>query len=102
MVNTNELDTLLLQITKRYEELKGNSSKRESFLMHLRSLGHWEQDPMDYPDVTPCFPEIVHVAYAVCHPNCGTEELIIDGSTQECQHCGQLMFRASTHEYVRK
>ena len=54
---------------------------------------------MDYPDVTPEFPETVHVAYAVSHPNCGRRELIVDGSTQECQRCGSNMFRVSTQEY---
>lgn len=79
-----------------------SSSKRASFLMHLESLGHWGQEPEDYPDAPPSFPETVQVAYAVCHPNCGRQELIVEGSTQECQHCGQLMFRVETKEYVRK
>ncbi len=58
---------------------------------------------MDYPnDVDPMFPESIHVAYAVCHPHCGVREFIVDGSTQECQHCGGHLFRTATHEYVRK
>ena len=96
------LDALILQIKKRYSELQAVPSKRERFVAHLRSLGHWEQDSIDYPDVTPDFPETVCVAFAVCHPDCGTQELIIDGSTQECQRCGQLMFRVDVRDYVRK
>jgi hypothetical protein len=80
-----------------------SASKRERFLLHLESLGHWENEPKDYPEDTKAnFPETVHVAYAVCHPNCGRQELIIEGSTQECQDCGQNMFRIETKEYVRK
>ena len=97
-----DLDGLIFQIKRRYGELKAISSKRERFVDHLRSLGHWEQDSMDYPNVNPSFPETVRVAYAVCHPDCGTQELIVDGSTQECQRCGRLMFRAGTHDYRRK
>jgi hypothetical protein len=57
---------------------------------------------MDYPDVVAEFPETVPIAYAVCHSDCGTKQLIVDGSTQECQRCGRLMFRTEVKEYVRK
>jgi hypothetical protein len=97
-----EFDALFEQIRKRYVELGDNQRKRERFLSHVRALGHWENDPRDYPDVAPSFPQTVHVAFAVCHPDCGTRELIIDGSTQECQRCGQLMFRTSVERYERK
>jgi len=104
-MTSNELDDLIVRIKKRYDEvgLDKNPSKRERFVMHLQSLGHWEKDPMDYPEeATATFPESVHVAYAVCHPNCGRQEFIIEGSTQECQRCGGLMFRTTTQEYGRK
>jgi hypothetical protein len=35
----------------------------------------------------------------VCHPECGAREFIVDGSTQECSHCGGSMFRSDTAEY---
>jgi hypothetical protein len=57
---------------------------------------------MDYPEVTANFPKAIHIAYAVCHPDCGTEELIVDGSTQLCQRCGRLMFRTEVKEYECK
>lgn len=98
------IDDLIQKIREHAAKImtQKSSSKRERFLMHLESLGHWENDPMDYPEAKPDFPETVHVAYAVCHPNCGRKELIIDGSTQECQSCGQLMYRIDTKEYVLK
>ena len=97
-----ELEDLISRIRARHATIPRNSSQMESFLLHLRSLGRWEQDPMDYPTVTASFPGTVNVAYAVCHPDCGTKQLIIDGSTQECQRCGRLMFRTEVQEYERK
>lgn len=98
-MSNEEVDHLLSRIKDRYEQIKHHASKRDRFLLHLESLGRWENEPMDYPNMTAEFPETVHVAYAVCHPNCGTKELIIDGSTQECQRCGSNMFRVSTKQY---
>lgn len=99
-MSETELDAMISCI--RYAEWGENSPRMESFLLHLRSLGEWEQDPLDYPTVPATFPESVHVAYAACHPDCGTKQLIIDGSTQECQRCGRLMFRTAVQEYERK
>jgi hypothetical protein len=101
-MSETELDALISRMTTRYAQLRKGSSQQESFLAHPRSLGDWEREPMDYPDVVGEFPEIVPIAYAVCHPECGTEQLIVDGSTQECQRCGRLMFRTAAKEYVRK
>ena len=28
------------------------------------------------------FPERLHVAFAVCHPECGATEFVVDGSTR--------------------
>ena len=48
----------------------------------------------DYPVVKNIeFPEFIQVAFAVCTKSCGTREFIVDGSTQRCQYCGNLMFR---------
>jgi hypothetical protein len=55
----------------------------------------------DYPRVNHVdFPETIHVAFAVCTKKCGTREFIVDGSTQRCQQCGELMFRTEVAEYV--
>jgi len=97
-----ELEDMISRIRARYATITKKSPQMESFLLHLRSLGQWEQDPTDYPTVTAKFPETIHIAYAVCHPDCGTRELIVDGSTQECQRCGRLMFRTEVQEYEHK
>ena len=69
-------------------------------MAHLRSLARWDQEPNNYPAVAaPSFPERLPIAYAFCHPECGTREFIVDGSTQECQRRGGLLFRAETREY---
>lgn len=95
-----EIENLLDAIRSRFTNLGPSSCRRESFLAHLRSLVRWESDGGVYPDpgeVT--FPEKIHVAYAVCNSDCGVREFIVDGSTQECQKCGDLMFRTDVAEY---
>ena len=90
----------LQTVRVRFDELGPQAHKRESFIAHLRSLGRWEADAADYPDPgVVSFPERLHVAYAVCHPECGAREFIVDGSTQKCQKCGGLMFRTDVAEY---
>lgn len=98
-----ELEALIERLKARYAEIrKGSSEREESFLAHVKSLGNWEREPMDYPDVVGEFPETLPIAYAVCHPDCGTKEFIVEGSTQECQRCGRLMFRTAMKEYICK
>src|SRR5580704_12043967 len=97
-----ELDALLSRVATRYAQIRKVSVEAESFIAHVRSLGDWQGDPMDYPDVVAEFPAAVPIANAVCHPDCGTKQFIVVGSTQECQRCGRLMFRTEVKEYVRK
>ena len=101
MQDDDALDVLFSKIRSRYSELNQNTARRKRFVDHIRSLGHWEDDPMDYPDVTPEFPEFLDIAYAVCHPNCGVQEFIVEGSTQECQRYGQSLFRTDRRKYKR-
>lgn len=100
---TDRLEMLISDIRDRYSRIRKGSSQEEVFLLHLRSLGQWNEDLMDYPnDADPEFPESIPVAHAVCHPHCGVAEFIVEGSTQECQHCGGHLFRTATCEYIRK
>jgi len=95
-----DLDALFGAIRVRLAELGPQVHRRESFVAHLRSLGRWEADADDYPDPgRVSFPERLHVALAVCHPECGAREFIVDGSTQECQNCGGQMSRTNVAEY---
>ena len=97
----NDLDALFDQIRARFAESPPGSAGRADIAAHLRSLARWHREPADYPDVAPpSFPIFVDVAYAVCHPECGAQEFIIEGSTQECQHCGGLLFRIDSRRYV--
>ncbi len=62
-------------------------------------------DLSEYPDVPKGsveFPDRIHIAYAVCRNDCGAREFIVDGSTQRCQRCGNLMFRTDVAEYEFK
>ena len=47
------------------------------------------------------FPKRLPVAYAVCAKKCGNRAFIVDGSTQVCEYCGHLMFRAEVTSYSR-
>ena len=96
----DDLEALFGVIRARLEELGPQAHRRESFIAHLRSLGRWEADADDYPDPgRVSFPERLHVAFAVCHPECGATEFVVDGSTQECQNCGGHMSRTDVAEY---
>jgi hypothetical protein len=97
---SEEIENLLNAIHSRFTSLGPQEHRRESFLAHLRSLGRWESDGGDHPDQGEvAFPERIHIAFAVCNQECGVREFIVDGSTQECQTCGDLMFRTDVAEY---
>ena len=92
-------------ILKRYLELGPNSERRLSFIRHVENLSQWESDISDIEEefIVPLliFPPEIYVSLASCHPNCGTQEFIVDGSTQECQRCGRLMFRFESRKYQK-
>ena len=97
-----EFDKIFDDIKKQYLKLK-NSNDKESFILKLKSFAKFNEEPNDYkePEVIN-FPELIHLAYAVCHPECGVEEYIVDGSTQVCQRCGSLMYRTEVAKYKKE
>jgi hypothetical protein len=97
-----DFEDMFSRIRVRYATIIKNSSRMESFLLHLRSLGEWEEGRKENPEETAEFPQDIWIAYAVCYPDCGRMEFIVEGSTQECQRCGRLMFRTETQLYERK
>jgi hypothetical protein len=95
-----DVDTLLSAVRARYERFGPSSSVRAEFVAHLQSLARRHEEPMDYPqDDGPAFPAVLPVAYAVCHPECGARDFIVEGSTQECSYCGGSLFRLKKAEY---
>ena len=97
----SEIEDLFAEIRARIGEARPGSGGAEAILAHLRSLARWHREPQDYVDPGPArFPSALPIAYAVCHPECGTAEFIVEGSTQECQHCGGLLFRMETRDYA--
>ena len=93
------IDVLLERIKTRYSELPEGLSEQQAFLRHLESLARWHAEPMDYPSPTIAFPATITISKATCHPECGVQELIVDGGIQECQRCGSLLFRHSAATY---
>ncbi len=99
----DDIEDLLKAIKDRYSKFTIENDVMKDFISHLKSIARWHNEPMDYPEIKDTeFPESINVAYAVCHPECGKKELIVDGSTQECQRCGSLMFRTEVAEYILK
>jgi hypothetical protein len=95
-----DISKQLESVRRRWESLPDNPEAKASFLMHLNSLARFMNEPMDYTeDIDVEFPETIHIACVVCHPECGIKEFIVDGSSQECQVCGGLSFRTETAEY---
>lgn len=95
-----EFAAIAARLKERYKQVKSASSK-VSFLMHLETMTRWQEAGEARIEAAAAFPPTVPIAFAVCHPTCGTAELIVEGSTQECQRCGRLMFRMETREYKR-
>ena len=96
----NEIDTLFAEIRARLAEVHPGSAAADAIVAHLRSLAR-RQEPQDYVDPGRVqFPAKLAIAYAVCHPECGTAEFIVEGSTQECQRCGGLLFRIESRDYA--
>jgi hypothetical protein len=97
------IDDLLEAIKTKYKNLPKNQEIQISFINHLKSLARWYEEPMDYPEIKNVdFPKSIYIAYAVCHPECGVRDYIVDGSTQRCQHCGGDLFRTEVKEYILK
>ena len=89
-------DRLFARIESRYGELRGKSEARLiSFVAHVENLGDWEKDIGAWviPPQPIAFPETPAIAFATCQADCRTGQFIVDGSTQECQRCGRLLFR---------
>ncbi len=98
----HDIDVLLEAVRERHVQFGPDDEGKKRLLDHLRNLVRLDEEPLDYDqDCTGEFPERIPVAFAVCHPECGRREFIVDGSTQACQRCGGLMFRAETRWYWR-
>jgi hypothetical protein len=92
----SDIELLLDSVRKRWNDLAGAPEYRESLCLHLQSLGRdLTAEACDSGGVT--FPSRLSIAFAIC--KCGVKEFIVDGSTQECQNCGSLMFRTDVADY---
>lgn len=98
----HDLDAALDRVRERFERFGPDDEGKARLLAHLRNVARMDEEPLDY-DQDHCapFPDRLPVAFAVCHPECGRAEFIVEGSTQACQRCGGLMFRNETAWYAR-
>jgi hypothetical protein len=97
LLELDDPEAALLSL-RRAVDLCPDNETYQDFL--LETLATWEADSEDYPDPgAVSVPECLSVAYAVFHPECGCREFIVDGSTQECQRCGSMLFRTVVASY---
>lgn len=95
----NNKDEVIGRIVARLNELEGSKSY-DRLMTRLTALTRYGNEAMDYPvPENVDFPDVVPLAYAVCHPECGKREFIVDGSTQLCDRCGSTMFRTEVATY---
>ncbi len=95
-----DLEPLLDAVRRRFAELGPSDCRQQSFLAHLRTLGRWEAGGVVHADPGAVeFPDRLPIAFAVCSTECGGSQFIVEGGTQECQRCGDLMFRTATAVY---
>jgi hypothetical protein len=93
---TDDIESLLSSVRDRWVALANAPVYRESLRLHLQSLAT-DQNAGEVEVKNIEFPPQLAIAFAVC--KCGVREFIVDGSTQECQHCGGLMFRTEVASY---
>ena len=94
-------DELIGMIKVRHDQLKDSPKILEGFLLHMKSLARYYDEPMDYEELECIYPENLSIAFAVCHPDCASCQFIVEGGTQECQYCGSHMFRLSSAKYTK-
>jgi len=95
-----DIENLINKIRVKYATLPAGSCAERDYLAHIKSIAIDGYSASNYPTHNIIeFPNKLIVSYAVCSIECGIKEYIIEGSTQECQHCGGLMYRTNTAEY---
>jgi hypothetical protein len=102
VVPQHPLDELIERLRERYDRFGAEVPVVKRFVDHLDSLASFhEEDFESYPmPADPVvFPPSLPIAFAICKPECGVREFIVEGGTQECQKCGSLLFRVATTTY---
>lgn len=101
-----ELEPLLEAIRRRFSQLTDDKCQRTLFLNHLRTMGRFGCEPIDYEEPLEAeLPKEVEIGYAVCHPECGNQAMVvIEGGPQSCDCCGGAMLpvKIGTYRLKRK
>jgi hypothetical protein len=65
-----DLESLLVSLRDRHNRLREGSMEKMSFLLHLKSLSRWNEEPLDYPNIRNTeFPTSIQIALGVCTLN---------------------------------
>jgi hypothetical protein len=80
-------------IRHRFSQLTDDKCQRRLFLNHLRTMARFGAEPADYEEPEEAaLPKELEIGYAVCHPECGNQALVvIEGGPQSCDCCGGTM-----------
>lgn len=99
-----ELEPLLEALRRRYAELDDTACQRRVFLNRLRNLARFAAEPVDYQQPAEvALPKELEIAFAVCHPECGNQALIVvDGGPEGCDCCGGTMYPVEVASYRLK
>ncbi len=99
-----ELESLLEGIRQRYYQLTDDRCQRRIFINRLRTLTHFDMEPMDYEEPEEAeLPKELEIGFAVCHPECGNQAfVVIEGGPQGCDCCGGTMLPIKSGSYRLK
>jgi len=99
-----ELEPVLEGLRKRFITLNDNKCQRQLFLNHLRTLTVFGDEAADYVEPEEAeLPKELEIGYAVCHPECGNQALVvIEGGPQSCDCCGGTMLPVNIRTYRLK
>ena len=99
-----ELDPLMTAIRQRFSQLTDDKCQRRLFLNHLRTMTVFGNEPSDYVEPEGAeLPKELEIGYAVCHPGCGNQALVvIEGGPQSCDCCGGTMLPVEIGTYRLK
>lgn len=99
-----DFELMLEAIRQRFALLTDKSCQRQVFLNHMRTMAVFGDEPADYvvPEAAE-LPKELEIAYAVCHPACGNQALVvIEGGPQNCDCCGGTMLPVTIGTYRMK
>jgi hypothetical protein len=101
---SEELEAAIEEVRRRFAELPEGTCKKRIFYNRLKNLGRFDAEPVDYQNPEEVvLPREIEVGFAVCHPECGNQALlVVEGGPQACDCCGATMYPIEVAPYRLK